>query len=369
MKDKRILYIGVPILMLLLVSFLLYRHIVQGNRNVVEQLARQNSFIHILVAGSHSYNENRHNFYAVFSLNPENSRIGISFIPPSYRIVIDKSSNRSVPVSEVDFNDRDRILASLEKDLHLEIPFYVELYSPDVERAVNLYEGVELFNLDQMKDEPIPFGEYYFDGEKAVSYIHSVADDSIYGKYDRILDLVYTIYYDRDKMKRLLHPSLVVEGMKKIQTNILPQEALRLVQLLRKPANVSHIVVPGEFSDGLYYMDDISYKIYQDEFITRLVIDEQEKEPARIKILNGTSEPGLARKMRNRLIREGLNVIEFGTWSDSTLDHSIMISRRGNMDAVQEVSSITGISRVYHVTDSSVLNSILIIIGKDHVEK
>ena len=37
--------------------------------------------INILVAGSNAYNENKHKFFSIISINPINNKIGITFIP------------------------------------------------------------------------------------------------------------------------------------------------------------------------------------------------------------------------------------------------------------------------------------------------
>ena len=112
-------------------------------------------------------------------------------------------------------------------------------------------------------------------------------------------------------------------------------------------------------------MDDIAHKIYESEFLNPLIVNSMNEQVPKIKILNGTNVSGLARKMRNLLIREGMNVVEFGTSPYQKMDKSIIVCRKGNLSAVQKVSELTGILKVHYIVDSTLLNNVLIIIGED----
>ncbi|NCU32928.1 MAG: LytR family transcriptional regulator [Candidatus Moranbacteria bacterium] len=50
----------------------------------------------------------------------------------------------------------------------------------------------------------------------------------------------------------------------------------------------------------------------------------------KIKILNGTSVPGLARKLRNTLIKDGFNVVEFGTSAYPPMKETVIICRKSD---------------------------------------
>jgi hypothetical protein len=156
--------------------------------------------------------------------------------------------------------------------------------------------------------------------------------------------------------------------MKSVKTNLLPQEAMRIGQILYKDGDVMATILPGFFKDGYYVMDDITFRIYEKEFLAQLIVDRSEKEidaSIKIKIVNGTDVPGLARKMREKLIREGLNVVEFGTSPYRKMVKSVIINKRGNIAAVNRVADVTGIQSIYHNIDNTQLHNILIIIGED----
>ena len=338
-------------------------------RNAVDNLIQQKKIINILVAGSNRFSDHRHKFFSIVSINPESGRIGVTFIPPAFKIRLDDEGDHVARIEDVVVFNFNRIRYSLQKDLKLNIPFYVEVYSAGLERIVDLMEGVSLFILDQMKNPPnIHFGVNYFDGQKVVRYINTVDENSIYLKYDRILDILMTLYENRERLERFRNPELIREVLKSAKTNILPQEALRIADIVFKDGDMMATTVPGFFKDGFYVMDDITYKIYEKEFLAALIVNRNEKEidsSIKIKIINGTDVPGLARKMRERLIREGLNVVEFGTSPFRKMNKSVIINKHASIMAVNRVSELTGIDNRYHIADNMQLHNVMIIIGED----
>jgi hypothetical protein len=365
---RKVLIVG-TILMLVLVSLLVYYCHGMQTRNAVERLIQKKKIINILVAGSNKNNDHKHKFFAIVSINPDNNRIGITFIPPSFRIRLDDDGNHCARIDEVVVFNFNRLRYSMQKDLKLNIPFFAELYGVDAERLVNLVEGVDLFILDLQKDAPSAnFGVNYFDGKKVMRYINAVEENSIYLKYDRILDVLMTLYKDRERMERFNRLEFISELMKSVKTNLLPQEVLRIAEIVHKDGDVMATVLPGYFKDGYYVMDDITFRIYQKEFLAQLIMDKNQKEidaSIKIKILNGTDVPGLARKMRESLIREGLNVVEFGTSPYRRMNKSIIINKRGNIAAVNRVAELTGIQNIYHIIDNTQLYNILVILGEE----
>jgi anionic cell wall polymer biosynthesis LytR-Cps2A-Psr (LCP) family protein len=365
---RKVLIFGTILLLALVSAFIYYCH-GRRTRNAVEELIQKKKIINILVAGSNKSNDHKHKLFAIESINPDNNRIGITFIPPAYKIRLDDDGDHCARIDEVVVFNFNRLRYSLQKDLKLNIPFYAEIIAPDVIRIVDLLEGIDLFVLDQMKDAPgMGFGVNYFDGQKVMRYINSVEENSIYLKYDRILDVLMTLYKDRDRVERYSKLEFIREVMKSVKTNLLPQEAMRIAAILYKDGDVMATILPGFFKDGFYVMDDITFKIYEKEFLAQLIIDKNEKEidaSIKIKIVNGTDVSGLARKMRERLIREGLNVVEFGTSPYRKMSKSIIINKRGNIAAVNRVASLTGIQNIYHVIDNTQLHNIMIIIGED----
>lgn len=358
---------AVAVLLVVLSGIYLYRI---NTQNAVEILASRKQLINILVAGSNSYENNKHRFYAIVSINPETGKTGMTFLPPNMKIAVDSRGKSLKKIEEIDIDSFNKIKRSLNIDIKLSIPFYIELYSPDLIRLVDIMEGIDLYVLDQkIKIDGINPGQNYFDGEKIVKYINQVEGNSIFEKYDRIQDILFTLYFNRKKYHRFATDELMTESVKKIRTNILEKEILSLFKYLYKCEQIFSIVVPGRvLDDGLYHVDDVSFKIYEKEFLAPLLLKEKGETGIKIKILNGTNVPGLAKRMRNILMREGLSVVEFGTSPYRDMEHSIIINRSGDSEKVMRISELSGINRIYHVIDSTVLYNSLIIIGKDYIK-
>ncbi len=364
MKKKIILLAGLFILVLALFTFLYYHRI--STRNAVSLLAKDKKMINILIAGSNRFNNNRHRFFGILSVNPVNRNIGITFIPRSYRIPVNEKEGKYTSIDKIDFSDFELLQNTFKKDLRMIIPFYIELYSPDVVRFIDLVEGIDLYILDQVKEmKGFRRGINYFDGKKTVRYINSAFENSIYIKYDRIQDILLTLYYNRENKKRLNTIGFVSELFKTIKTNLLPQEILKIGEIVFNGGELFTTLLPGTIKKGLYIPNDISLKIYEEQFITPLVVGNKLDPELKLKILNGTDIPGLARKMRNKLIKNGLNVVEFGTSPYPKMKESVIIFKRGRYAGINKVVEHTGIKRVYPVSDNTQLHNVMVIIGED----
>ncbi len=364
MKKKIYFLAGLFILILSLFTVLYYHRI--STRNAVHLLVQEKKMINILIAGSNRFNKNRHRFFGILSINPVNNNIGMTFIPHSYRIPVDEKKGVYTSIGKIDFSDFELLQNTFKKDLKMNIPFYIELYSPDVARFIDLIEGIDLYVLDQVKDIPgLKRGINYFDGEKTVRYINSAFENSLFIKYDRIQDILLTLSYNRESKRMLNNTGFISELFKSIKTNLLPQEILKIGEIVFKGGDFFTILLPGTIKQGLYIPDDISFKIYEEKFVTPVVVGKNLDAKHKIKILNGTGISGLARKMRNRLIREGLNVVEFGTSPYGRMKKSVIIFKRGWFAGINKIIKHTKITRVYPVSDNTQLHNVLIIIGED----
>ena len=366
MKKRITLIITVAVLIIIsLLGFYFYK---VSTRNAIEQFVANDVMINVLVAGSNVYNDNKQKLYALISIQPATKKIGLVFIPPNFRVSLDERNREYRRIDEVDISDFEPLAESLYRDTKLKIPFYIVLYSPDVERMVDLIGGLELYVLDQVKNmHGIKHGLNYFDGARTMQYINSAEENSVYIKYDRIEDILLTLFSNKYRYKKLFNIEFIHEAIKSIKTNLLAQELATLAGLLYDDkADMLCTILPGTFTDnGLYQMDNISYKLYEKEFLKKLIQNKQTEESVKIKILNGTDVSGLAMKTRAFLIREGINVIEFGTSPYPFQDNTVVICQKGEIGPAKRVADLLSISRIYHIIDSTQLNNVLLIIGAD----
>lgn len=362
---KKLVIIAVVLIIFALLFGILYLYRIK-TRNAVNELAANQKIINVLLSGSNGYKERKFDFFAILSLNPDNNNIGITFIPPSFKIQMDDSGKNVKRIDEVDFLYFDKMSQSILRDLKMHVPFYAELYATDGKRITDMLEGVNIFYLDQYGcAEFAKPGLNYFNGQKLMRYINSVEQNSIYLKYDRIMDIILTLYYNREEKLQFLTADFIAELLYSLQTNLLPQELFSLSRYLFKEGEIIYTILPGELQGNYYVADDIALKMYEKEFLKRLVVGADIDVSPKIMVLNATNVSGLARKMRNVLNREGYNVVEFGTSTYGNMNKSMIISRKGDHAFVQKLSELTGITTIHYIIDNSLLYNTLIIIGGD----
>lgn len=340
----------------------------RSTRNAVERFIANDVTINILIAGSNVFNDNKHKFYSVLSIQPGTKKIGLIFLPPDFRVLTDERRGRYQRIDEIDSSDFKSLADSLYHDIKLKIPFYVILYSPDIERLVDLVGGIDLYFLNQAEGiHGTEYGLNYLDGSKTVKYINSAEKNSIFIKYDRIQDILLTLFYNRDKYRKFFNLEFISEVIRTIKTNLLAREIAGLAKILYdEKTELMCSIAPGSYDeDGLYYIDDISYKMYENDYLKTLIKGVDPEQPVKIKILNGTDVSGLAKRTRAFLVREGLNVVEFGTSPFPSQEASVIISQKGNIGPARKVADLLSIDRIYHVIDSTQLNNVLLIIGWD----
>lgn len=364
MKRKYVLIlVPVIVISLLLGGAYLYQ---MSTRNAIETLVNKGQMINILLAGSNTFNNRYHRFYAILSLNPDNRRLGVTYLPPDFRVMMSSRRDRALPIKKVSMDDFDLIRQSIRDTLKLQVPFYIELYAPDVERFVDIAGGVNQFVFGQVEGEYFrPYRENYLNGYKVMKYINTAPGGSIYIKYDRVQDILSTLFYDKKEKMGVLNRDFIEKISGSVRTNLLTQESLRLARLVMQSDRIISVIPPGDMQEGTYVVDDIAFRLYESEFLTPLVIDKAPALAPKIRILNGTRIPGLARRMRNSLIRDGVSVVEFSTAPYQEMKQTVIINREGDAGAAFRVSELTGIEKIYHIVDTSRMNNVLMIIGED----
>lgn len=363
--SKRISALLVALVLITLV-FLGINQYRKSTRNIVDLIASKKDLVNVLVAGRNSYKDDTFVFFAVISLNPGNGSCGITMIPPDYGVFMNDDGTKVKKISQVDFYYYSRIRYSLKKDLGLDVPFYINIYSPDVIRTVDLAGGVNIFSIDQAPCvSNMDFGLNYLDGNKTMQYINCTRDNSIFIKYDRILDVILTLYHEKKLWDLYKNFDFISEVFRSIKTNMLPREIFSIAEFLKEDGKFYSALLPGGYVNDLYMVDEISLKAYQQDFLIPIAVQDSAEYEIKIKILNGTSVPGLARQLRNSLIKDGFNVVEFGTSTYPPMKESVIICRKSDFFAAGTVSKNTGIDNIYFVNDNTQLNNLLIIIGED----
>ncbi|MBN1886277.1 MAG: LytR C-terminal domain-containing protein [Candidatus Krumholzibacteriota bacterium] len=85
----------------------------------------------------------------------------------------------------------------------------------------------------------------------------------------------------------------------------------------------------------------------------------------RVEVLNGTERVGLAKRVRNRLIAGGVDVLRYDNAGRQDFEHTLILDRGGGPDATAELARITGCRRVLIQELEDAAFDATLIIGKD----
>jgi len=92
-----------------------------------------------------------------------------------------------------------------------------------------------------------------------------------------------------------------------------------------------------------------------------------ESEAMLVEVLNATRVDGLARAVTLRLRRAGIDVVDFGTAAESSLDETQLVVRRGDSAAAYFVRDILGVGQIVVDLDPDLLLDVSVILGHDAV--
>jgi len=90
-----------------------------------------------------------------------------------------------------------------------------------------------------------------------------------------------------------------------------------------------------------------------------------EGEAVMVEVLNATAADGLAREVTRRLRRAGIDVVDYGSARDSSLDSTTIVVRRGDSTAARQVRKALGLGRIAMDLDPRLLVDASVLIGPD----
>lgn len=339
-----------------------------ATRNAVESLVKKKQLVGVLIAGGNRFNDHRHRFYALMAINPDTRRAGVVFLPPAMEIDLEDDGN-GVRLETIDIRDFDDMADALHKGLRVRPQFHASIYPPDVRRAVDILEGMKLFLPEPLENVyGSVFGENILDGTKTVGFINS-SSESIYKKYDRIQDIMLTLFDNREAFRPFMNRVVAKELRRNVRTNMLENEMVSVARLLAGCERIRCINLPGQMSaEGTFFTDEVAFKLYEDTFLKWLIVDEKSAPNIRVRILNATDVSGLAKRTRTVLMREGITVVEFGTSSVTGLEKSLIINNKGSNEDIALIAELTGISEIRNSVNSTELFDATIMIGKDMIK-
>ncbi len=275
---------------------------------------------------------------------------------------------------------------TLKGFLALPVDYYVKIDYKGFIKLVDLIGGVELYVEKNMRYVDKWGGLYInlkkgyqrLDGKKALEYVRFRHDaEGDIGRVKRqwkFLKAVVKKIKSGDMWKRL--PSIAVEAVKVVETNLTPEQLIYIVSLFRGIdfSKIRWGMVPGHpaYIDGIsYWLPDLNAL----EKLKRWVIwgrgapPTNGKERVTVEVLNGNGILGAASKVKKILEGYGYRVVKVG--NADKLDYSItkVVDNTGeNLEAAKQIVKILGYGVAMSEKEKKSIASITIILGKDMKE-
>jgi LCP family protein required for cell wall assembly len=257
----------------------------------------------------------------------------------------------------------------------LDLDGFVKLV--DIAGPVRIYNDRPLRYVDQAGQLYIdlPEGELELDGEKAMEYVRFRADErGDIGRSERQLEIIQQVVkkvlLERDMFRNVRVLRTIVRYFK---TDISFGEVLWLLRQSSrfKLSNIESMKVPGVFKkekgEDYIVVDPDSVRARVREFVLRLNTVDPRFDPTviTVQVLNGCDTPGLAAKVRNRLLYFGYNVVEFGNADHHGYAKTYVLDRSGNRQAADKIAEIIHCENVFPKINKLLLVDVTVIIGGD----
>ena len=97
---------------------------------------------------------------------------------------------------------------------------------------------------------------------------------------------------------------------------------------------------------------------------TRFPIPGEDGPRVTVEVLNAAGVDGLARRLTERLRREGLDVVYFGSAAEA-VDSTQILIRRGDASAATRVRNALGVGRIVEAPDPRLLLDVTVVLGPD----
>ena len=324
-------------------------------------------------------------FTEFFLYQPLTGKAALFDIPGEWGAVIEPINKMDridvlyKPNSPVDYIDKIELL------LDISIPYYIELSLDEVERLVDLIEGIEMFiaNPVEISNEAslvlIPSGSVLLDGRKTRDYISYIDGDETDIEYrQRHQKFVQSLIKRMGERATYIQNEDVFEMLKtNFHTNLSKRALLSFLNELPK-LNADHIIPQRVHGDEKEVDDQILLFPHRDGAIIRESVRQtldsianaeligEDELIAVLEILNGTDRNGLASRTKQLFVNYGYDVLRYDNAEKDDYEHTIVISRTGHISDAHKIAVLIKCDNVIEEPLTSDQNiDVTIILGND----
>jgi LCP family protein required for cell wall assembly len=319
--------------------------------------------------------------------NPKTKKLAYILIPDQTRLKVDY---RDKPAYDVVQNIYTRggipvLKKTIERLTGTEFPFHLAYDLKDVEKLVDLLEGVEVIipeKMYHMNPENRVFinlaeGRQMLDGAKMKELLqYREREMNAKAVVDNHRVFVESLLDRGDDVNHLLSNKRVTGSlMRDLDTNFKTGDILLLAEEMRHlnssrllfyRMHGQNIKVKGEpyiapVENGTWLRERIA-------MVKSFIADEGPAplgDEIKMEILNGSGNPGQAQSLRNYFIEYGFNVVHYGNAMRNDYESTMVIDRIGKPSLAKRIADIINCREVYTRIDRTLLVDVTVIIGND----
>lgn len=325
---------------------------------------------------------------AVLFVNGETERGAVLDIPTNTGGVIPSLGRVDAVGTVFDPQDSNTFRAEVERLIGVEVPYELDFSLEQLVGFIDLLGGLELFiindyrRLDDAEPVLLPSGNVRLDGDKAVQYLTIVDEaeseaDRIGRRQAFVQSLLRAI---QQNAAFLGHPDVVPVRDSVVRANLSGRGLSTLLgaigaidteRLVRRrvQGTLRAVDVAGQSRQLLFpHFEGQWLKQSVQQIEQSLALSDSEAWDATaisLEVLNGTAATGLARRTSDLMEGFGFDVIRFGNADSDSIEHTLVIDRRGLIDVAERVAQVISAPRVVTEFDPASDVDVTLVLGRD----
>ncbi len=319
--------------------------------------------------------------------HPRTSKQAFIVLPATTRMKVDYKDRPAYDIIQNIYarGGMSIVKKAVEKLIGSEFNYYFAYDVRDVEKLVDLLEGIDVVNQSNIRYSDaskklfinVPGGKTLLDGAKVKqlllyrydedgmkSYIenHRVFLEALLGRSQE-LEKLFSYRKISQVLLRGIDTNLNKKDLKILVHELSKMNSSKLLFYRMHGKNVSikdeSFLVPVESGKWLRERIEDVRKFLNDEGPAPI------GDEIKIEILNGSMNPGQAQSLRNYFLEYGFNVVHYGNALRNDYEKTIVIDRIGRPSLAKRIADIINCREVYTRIDKTLLVDVTIIIGND----
>jgi LCP family protein required for cell wall assembly len=376
--------IGLFLLLGVLIVFYFHYYFFGGR---ITNYIKNNEMISVLLLGLDELeNQERTDTIILGLYNPQSKRFGVLSIPRDLKVEVENNMGTQTEKINAIYSKYGikKLFKIIREITGINTKFYAKIKLNSIIKIVDLMGGVEIYIDKPMKYKDnaaelnieLPKGIINLDGLKAMQFIRFRSDERgdigrIERQYEFILNMIKKAIV---KNKVLNNIKMLKILYKNLSTNLNFSDIINLIKYTSSSDfNIIETAkIPGRFVNqyGIEYIEPEmdKTKTIMNNLFNKMSYSKVNYVPQEIKVqvLNGSGQGGVAKRIRDKLVRNGFNVIEFGNAPTQNYEHTLILNRTGNMRKAIKVASILKCKNVYPQINKFIMLDVTVIVGRDY---